>query len=212
MLVCAATEGELAAFPENVEAKRLVTGVGIPATLAALIPRLIENPPDRILNIGIAGAYTDTGIAIGDIVFATDEVYGDIGFELPDEPVFRPITDSHFGAFYQTPFPLTPPPPVPALPTDFRVHFGRGCTVNACTGTNATGRRRAKQYNAVFETMEGAAVAQVGQSYNIPVCEIRAISNIAANRAMRPENIRHALENLGQYLKEVTRIGAAPFP
>jgi len=205
MIVCAATAGELAAFPsETGGITRVVSGVGVPATLATLIPLCEKSPPDSILNIGIAGAYPDSGIRIGDIVYGTEDVYGDIGFELPHEPGFRSITDSDFGAFY-TIYPL----PLSSLPlsetsaeslTDLRVHFGRGCTVNSCTGTMATGLRRAQQFHAVFETMEGAAVGQVGQSYLIPTGQIRAISNIAGDRDMQPENIRLAIGNLKRFL------------
>jgi hypothetical protein len=48
--------------------------------------------------------------------------------------------------------------------------------------------------------MEGAAVAQVGQSYQIPTGQIRAISNIAGDRDMQPENIRLAIGNLKRFL------------
>ena len=48
--------------------------------------------------------------------------------------------------------------------------------------------------------MEGAAVAQIGAARNMPVTEIRAISNIAAHRDMRPENIQLALANLRRFL------------
>ncbi len=49
--------------------------------------------------------------------------------------------------------------------------------------------------------MEGAAIAQIGQQEGIPVCELRAISNIAAHRDMRPDNIALALTNLRTYLQ-----------
>ena len=52
-----------------------------------------------------------------------------------------------------------------------------------------------------FESMEGAAVAQIGQRFGIPVSEIRAISNIASRRDMRPENIRLALTHLRDTLR-----------
>jgi len=50
--------------------------------------------------------------------------------------------------------------------------------------------------------MEGAAVAQAGYILESPVCEIRAISNIASDRDMRPENIRIALDALTTYFQE----------
>jgi len=159
-----------------------------------------------LLNIGIAGAYPGSDIAVGDIVLADGEVFGDIGFELPAPPYFRPLAESEFGKdFYAAPLATIRPAAFAAAPPGIRVHVARGCTVNACAGTDATGERRARLFGAGFETMEGAAVAQVGRMSGIPVCEIRAISNLAARRDMRPENIRLALENLARYLAACER-------
>jgi futalosine hydrolase len=160
-----------------------------------------------ILNIGIAGAYPGTGLAIGDIVLADGEVFGDVGFELPEAPHFRHIAESEFGnEVYADPLPTVRPVAFrDTAPAGCRVHVARGCTVNACAGTDATGERRARLFGAGFETMEGAAVALVGRTVGIPVCEVRAISNIAARRDMRPENIRLALQNLTRYLETCGR-------
>lgn len=205
--VCAATDSELAACPVDLPGvHRLVCGVGIPETFARLRlpPPGDATRPALLVNIGIAGAYPGTGIEIGDIVVANGEVYGDVGFELPDENGFRFIGASEWGAFYAEPQATVRPPALmrPTPPgASFRVHIARGCTVNACTGTKETGWLRARSFGASFESMEGAAVAQIGQQAGVPVCEIRAISNIAAQRDMRPENIRAALTNLAHYLE-----------
>ncbi|MBV9848547.1 MAG: hypothetical protein JO250_02550, partial [Armatimonadetes bacterium] len=100
------------------------------------------------------------------------------------------------GGWYATPFPLMP------FAAGRGAIIGRGCTVNACAGTEATGRRREELFGAAFETMEGAAVAQAGQMLGIPVAEVRAISNIAARRDMRPENIRRALDRLAAFFEQ----------
>lgn len=215
-LVCAATRMELEAFAdtdalrelsdsvfltEQGEFAYLVSGVGVPCTFARLLPAVQRLRPTLLLNIGIAGAYPASGLSIGDIVLGDSEVYGDIGFELPEEPGFRSVTESAFGDFYQTPFPLTLPDAYRQDRVDLRVSVRRGCTVNACTGTEATGALRERLFQAGFESMEGAAVAQIGQAAGIPVCEVRAISNIAAHRDMRPENIGLALNNLRRYLE-----------
>lgn len=147
-----------------------------------------------MVNIGIAGAYPDSGLEIGDIVLGTSEVYGDLGFALPEPPYFRPITQSPFGDFYAQPYPLW-------LPPNPGVAQGRGCTVNTCTGTEAQGRQRESLFEAHFETMEGAAIAQIGAQWGVPVCEVRAISNRAAHRDMRVENIRLSLMKLELFLK-----------
>ncbi len=208
LLVCAATPMELRAFAPSLsdedlrggvvrqgDARLLVTGVGIPSALVTLLQTCLREKPARILNIGIAGAYPGSGLAIGDVVLGKSEVYGDLGMELPDAPGFQPLRETPWGGFYSKLF---------ALAADPQFAGGRvaaGCTVNTCTGTDETGRRRERLFDAAFETMEGAAVAQVGQALSIAVCEIRSISNIAAHRDMRPENVRLALHNLERYLR-----------
>ena len=192
LLVCAATSWELSAWGEPQEGESLhVSGVGAPATFAAFPTR---PNADLILNIGIAGAYPGSGLAIGDIVVGESEVWGDIGFALPEPPHFRPIQESEFGAFYTKPLPLW-------APQQLEGRRGRGCTVHTCTGTDAQGAQRRALFQADFETMEGAAIAQLGQQWGMPVCEIRAISNLAAQRDMRPEHLRLSHERLKMFLK-----------
>ena len=191
LLVCAATPSELAAFgPLTAAQASFVTSVGIPLALAQTLVTGRALMPKRLLNIGIAGAYPGSGLQTGDIVTGLFETYGDVGFELPEPPGFRSINGSPWGEFYQTPLPLAQFAEFPGT------RFGIGCTVNACTGTETTGRLREAAFGADFETMEGAAVAQAGQILGIPVCEIRAVSNIASTRDMRPENITLALAAL----------------
>ncbi len=194
-LICAATEEELRAHGGGARAgaRLLVTGVGIPCALATVLQAAARERPARILNIGIAGAYPGSALSIGGIVTADSEVYGDLGFELPEPPGFRPLQESPFGAFYQKPFSLLPLP---------NAAIGRGCTVNACTGTDATGRLREMTFGAKFETMEGAAVAHAGSLLGIPVSEVRAISNVAGHRDMQPDNIRLALDSLARFVKD----------
>ena len=214
-LICAATRFELETFRREGEVWNdsaaeiamqsegivcAVTGVGMPETWAKLLPLVQEQRPQRILNIGIAGAYPNSGLHIGELVQGTSETFGDMGFELPDAPHFQPLTASPFGAFY-APVALT------ALPFAPDIKAGAGCTVNACTGTEATGRRREQQFGVHFETMEGAAVAQIGRQCGVPVCELRAVSNSAARRDMRPEHIALALQNLRRFLQECREEG-----
>ena len=203
-LVCAATWEELQTYGAVPEQARdgfaaqgdvgfLRTGVGIPLALATVLETARREQPQAILNIGIAGAYPGSGLALGDIVTAEREVYGDIGFEMPEPPCFRPIQVTPFGEEYLQHFFLVPWPQVPAR---------TGCTVNTCTGTEATGRRREQQFQAAFETMEGAAVAQAGALLGIPVREVRAISNLAARRSISPATIRFALDRLTTFFDE----------
>jgi len=225
LLVCAATEMELAAYlltdetwePDSSEhgsysepITYLVTGVGIPCALARTLLLTRSISPARILNIGIAGAYRSSSLTIGAVVMGESEVYGDIGFELPgtknDIPGFQSIQSSPFaGELYSRPLPLALDPQFRRSDNGEDILVRRGCTVNACAGTDATGIQRSEMFGAGFESMEGAAIAQVGLLYGIPVCEVRAISNFAADRDMRPENIRLALNSLRDHLQYCRR-------
>jgi len=209
-LVCAATADELQTFglagAEVVEADRLwriregyaaVTGVGIPVTLLRLIPWLESLKPAWLLNIGIAGAYPDSGFNIGDVTVGVSEVFADIGMELPNEEAFTPLAKTPFAdPLLQTPLALEIPDWVRESEAPLRVRLGRGATVNSCTGRAGTGLLRRELFGADFESMEGAALALAATVRRIPMFEVRSISNIASDRDMRPENIQAALRSL----------------
>jgi futalosine hydrolase len=204
--VCAATLMELEAFglqgAEVLEAGRLyripegvaaVTGVGMPMTLLRLVPWVEAFRPAWIAVTGIAGAYAGSGLEIADIVAGETEVFADLGMETREEEGegFMPLADFPFAdEAHRSPLALR----VPAWAAALR--RGRGATVNRCAGSDATGRLRRARFGADFETMEGAAVALAARAPGIPVLEIRAISNFAARRDMRPENVRAALDAL----------------
>ena len=230
LLVCAATWMELRAWwPREEDRSRLggeqmayspeltffLTGVGIPAALWNTLGLLQHLLPTRIWNIGIAGAYPNSGLRIGDIVIGTTETYGDVGFELPPEasqqqeqPGFQSIQSSPFlkqmpfaGDLYGEPLPLDADLPTERPDAAYQIRACRGCTVNTCTGTEQTGLRRERLFDVQFESMEGAAIAQCGKLRRTPVTEIRAISNFASTRDMQPDNIRLAIANLRDYLQ-----------
>ena len=219
LLVCAATLTELSTFLRDDEPGLMnddaysiesgavtlaVTGVGIPCTLLRLPPLLASLKPDLVLNIGIAGAYPNSGLELGAVAMARSEIFGDIGFELPDDPGFRFVGCAPFGAYYRKATML--------LAADFR-HEPAGnpcaetdaCTVNACTGTLRTGLMRERLFSVGMESMEGAAVALACDAAGIPACEVRAISNIAAERNVRSDNVQVALERLRGHLQACRR-------
>ena len=207
-LVCAATWMELETFgmenaevleaglyriPEGIAA---VTGVGTPMTLVRLVPWLERFRPAWITVTGIAGAYAGSGLGLGEIVVGESEVFADLGMETQDGEGggFAPLADFSFAdEAHRAALPLWIPAWAAAVSTAKR---GKGATVNRCTGTEATGAQRRALFGADFETMEGAAVALAARAARVPVLQVRAISNIAARRDMRPENITAALDSL----------------
>ncbi len=202
ILVCAATQAELSTtLPSDARSCRLVgvrfvvIGVGVPVALACALRSASQGQVGHIFVVGIAGAYPSSGLQIGDVVVGASQVYGDIGFEQRSGS-FQSIQTSPFRHAHYGAMPLAD---VPQLDGARR----RGCTVSTCTGTLKTALEREAAFGAEYETMEGAAVAQAGVELGIAVSEIRAISNIASERDMRPENIARALAELRGSLSKV---------
>jgi futalosine hydrolase len=129
------------------------------------------------------------------------EQFGDLGAESPGAEAFLPIGGFAWSdPVYARPLPLRPELLGEGGGEGAPLTRARGCTVNACAGTAATGARRRLQTGAGFESMEGAAVALAGLELGLPAAEIRAISNFATERDMRPENIGAALRALGLFV------------
>jgi futalosine hydrolase len=210
-LHCAATFAELEAFglegASEVEPGFLwrssqglfaVTGVGIPRTVLTVSRLLQHYHPELLVNIGIAGAYDGSGLVIGDVVVGVTETFVDLGMETDEGDGFIPLGTTDF-ADESLRAPLSLAVPRGSIDGCKPAH---GATVNSCAGTDATGARRRTRFQVDFESMEGAAAALVALDRNIPIVEIRAISNFAARRDMRPENIQIALTELSRFWKK----------
>ena len=79
--------------------------------------------------------------------------------------------------------------PMQVFPTNMRVKF---VTVSTCTGTESAAREIESRTNGAVENMEGAAVAHVGRLHNVPVGEVRGISNLVTNRDSNSWRLKEA--------------------
>ncbi|MBR6834301.1 MAG: futalosine hydrolase [Fibrobacter sp.] len=137
-----------------------------------------------VLILGVCGAYPDRGINVLDVVRVDSECVGDMGYQEKD------------GTF--SPFPSS----VRATAVEHApVHLQKlksavGLTVNCCTGTEELGRMRAKMFDADIENMEGAAGIAACIAHNMPVFEIRAVSNMATTRDCASWKFNEALAAL----------------
>ena len=171
ILLVSAVAQELEWLGPRAGVETLVTGIG-PIDAAIRVSRtLAAKRYDVVINAGIAGAFP--GVAsVGDAVVVGEELY-----ELRLES----------GA------PLTLPPGsliadrVPAdsqlieAVTSLGFPLVRGITVSRVTSTDVTAQRL-RELSAEIETMEGFAVLRAAQLANVPVIEVRGISNIVGDR------------------------------
>ncbi|MFM1876803.1 MAG: hypothetical protein RL266_2540 [Bacteroidota bacterium] len=189
ILLVAATEMEM---PSAVlgNADKLVTGVGMVATTHHLTKELAKREYDLVMNIGIAGAFSDA--EIGCVVQVVSERLAELGVE--DNGAFIPLNelklvDSNEVRFF----------------TDRRIDGLKevnGITVNRVHGSADSIEKVRKQFNPDVESMEGAAVAFVCQQFGVPWVQIRAVSNKVEPRNRDAWNIPLAIKNLHQFISQ----------
>lgn len=75
-------------------------------------------------------------------------------------------------------------------------------TVSACTGNINRAKFLERKFNALCENMEGFAIAKCAQIYNIPVTEIRSISNMVTDRTrlLNLDEVRKTAEIVQRFI------------
>ena len=79
VLIVAATEFEITS-DKILQKPVLITGVGMVNMAINLTNELIRNKYDLVINMGIAGSFSDE-IKIGDVVEVTEDYFSEFGFE-----------------------------------------------------------------------------------------------------------------------------------
>jgi futalosine hydrolase len=162
----------------------LHTGIGSVNAAHALTCQLEEQLPDLVIQFGIGGAYVPTGLPIRSVVLATEEIYGDVGVVTPEG--WKPADEIGIPLVHGD------PPHFNRFPLDSQlvstaaeicgVRCGPFITVSQCSGVQAIGDALHARFNALCESMEGAAAAHICTLYDIPFLEVRGISNLVEDR------------------------------
>ena len=187
------------------------TGIGKVNTawaLTTLLERHLEQPPALIINTGCGGAYSGSGLNIGDLAVANSEVYGDEGVAtaqgwLSMESIGIPVLVRK-GKSYFNEFPLSQEAAEKAMRLaavlSIPMQRGKFITVSTCSGTLARGNELAERFGGICENMEGAAVAHLALKYDIPCLEVRGISNLVEDRNLSHWNIPLAVETAQRFM------------
>jgi len=178
------------------------TGIGeVNAAHTATV--MVENyPVDKIINMGVGGAYPGSGLGPGDVAVASKEIFGDDGVITSKGwkdmkeigiPVLRKGRKKYFNEF-----PLSSPSQAffkAQGNREIKIRSGIFITVGSATGTKKRAKELEKRFGGICENMEGAAIAQVCTIYGIPMFEVRGISNIVGIRDKRRWRLKEASEN-----------------
>lgn len=191
ILVVCATELELHPLLERIDAAdkqwlSLVTGVGVVETTLALTSFLLEQGArfDAVFNFGVAGAYlaaSGDGAELLDICVAEQELFADFGICHGDHYEALP---SHLAckSSYSLDALLLERCLGILQEKNIPCKRGRFLTVAGVSATTERGKMLNRQYEALCENMEGAAVARVCEEFSIPLLEMRCISNFVEDR------------------------------
>lgn len=182
----------------------VVTGVGMLATTLNLCKLIYEQKPDFIIQAGIAGCF-NANYNLGQTVVIAKEFLGDIGVE--ENKKWNDLFDLGFIKKSENPFTNK------ALFNKYTKKINLNIpTVNAVTVNQITTQQNhinqlIKKYNPVIESMEGAALHYVCNSFKIPYLQIRSISNYIGERDKSKWKTKEAIDNLNKELiKLVTTI------
>ncbi len=197
-------------------------GVGKVNAAAATAVMIDRYQPQLVINTGCAGAYIGSGLSIGNLVVASEEVLADDGVVVEEgwkdlRYMNIPSVDQGGMSCYNL-LPLSRHASEKAMQlADYYGVFlmrGRSATVSTCSGTRQYGAELSQRWNSLIENMEGAAVAQVCLRCGIDCLEIRGISNMVEERDLKkwdmPRAVEAAQRFVLKYLEEMDRPDAAP--
>jgi futalosine hydrolase len=202
-----AFRGELAGWP----AILAVTGIGKVNTAAAVASLLDRFEPELLINTGCAGAYRESGLAVGDLTMATVELFGDEGVVTPDgwnsmELIGIPAVERN-GERYFNAFPLTrwamDKADYVAGAAGLTLHRGPFVTVSTSSGTAERGEELFRRFGGICENMEGAAAAQVALLYGVDCLEVRGVSNLVEDRDLARWDIPRAVERAQAFISRL---------
>jgi futalosine hydrolase len=165
----------------------MVTGVGMVNTAFSLTKRLSKESYDLVINMGIAGSFSDK-IEIGDVVEVKEDILSEIGFE----------NGNSFSEFINF-----------RIKNSFKVgektnlKKAKGITVNTVHGNEKTITEIIKRLNSDVESMEGAACFMVCEQFAIPCIQIRAISNKIEKYNIENWDLDLAISNLNAEVEKI---------
>lgn len=174
------------------------SGIGMLAASFALTKLAIEDKPDLIIQVGIAGSF-DQNLPLGSVVTIQEETIGDLGVE--EEGKWKDLFDLKLEKSSYHPFEKR------KLPNQWLCKYNlldlkevNGITVNEISTNAERIQQLIKKYNPAIESMEGAALHYVARESNIPFIQIRAVSNYIGERNKANWKMKLAIDHLNQTL------------
>lgn len=194
----------------------LIAGGMGKANAAQAITALLETTPVRgVIGFGVGGAYPGCGLEVGGLALATREIYGDEGVAIAGGwlsteeigiPLLEGVGDGR-PCYNEIPTSVQHTAAASEALARHGVEHRGGpfVTVSACSGTELRGRELEDRFDAICESMEGAAYAHVARLYEVPFVEVRGISNRVEDRDMGRWRLPDAAEAAAAAVEAIVR-------
>lgn len=167
-----------------------VCGVGLLEFSTNLAFILSKNRYERVVQLGVCGAYPNRGLEIGDVVRVDSDIVGDMGVQTREGHFISWKELAEKDCFYRGESPRFLSLALAS------VRSAVGVSVNCCTGTSYLANRRSVLFDADVETMEGAACFAVCSRFGVSAFQFRGVSNIATDRDTSTWKIPEAMAAL----------------
>lgn len=163
--------------------------------------------PLGVLNLGIGGTFDREALPIGGVVVADSEIWPEYGLRtsrgVSSRALKYPLANTPEGPIWNS-IDLHPEKNLLLLGLEVKKDIshvtrnGVGVTVAGVSATPERAWQLKTGCSALFENMEGFALALTALKANLPFVEIRSISNQVGSRNPEQWNIPLALDRLGQ--------------
>lgn len=160
--------------------KCFITGMGSISTILRTIEEIEACQPERIVQVGIAGA-VDKNISVGEVVIVSEDYEADLGAWREEEKKFIHFDTKHYFSNF--------------APLGYRRVTAR--SVSTATSPIISGTEE-------IETMEGAAFMATAAARGVEAIQIRAISNYTTDKRS-DWKIKEALTNLENSIRDIFR-------
>jgi futalosine hydrolase len=203
--VAAEKEAVLRGFNGDHRFNVVVAGVGPVAAAISTTKALLSEKYDLVISAGIGGGFPDKA-EVASIVVATEIIAADLGAQTAEG--FSSIEQLGFGiskvAVDQE---LASRVAIALKTAGLPTHTGPVLTLATVTGTFETAQQLSTRIpGATVEAMEGFGVALAAKDANLPILEIRTISNPVGPRNKDAWKIKEALLALEKTSSVLTEV------
>ena len=186
ILVVAATSSEITSefikrFPV------LITGVGMVNTAINLTQELLNKKYDYVVNMGIAGSFSDD-LKIGQVVEVIEDNFSEIGYESASG--FLNFREFNLKTKYLN-------------SSQTSLKNVRAITVNTVHGNEHSINDIKSRMSPDIESMEGASIFQTCNKLNVKCLQLRCISNKVEIRDKKNWDIDLAISNLNLEVEQI---------